>query len=760
MKKIFGFLFFVIVVVCSFSLSVSADSIVLKNKGEVVELKNGIVKDEGTFFISLDDLEAINIGYAEIDEYCLRLGQINGKYSVYIYLEDKIFDGNDTYENAVLIEDDTTYISLNAIASQYSYAEHTVLDSSKSYISLWINDYTTDSYWLTYNVDDSIEIDKNGLTVDLYYGSRKNVVINAGTGGRPLPEARFGVDITTVPSDSDVHHLDYTTIKEQKTYTFTDDNRGYTWTYDVQSRPAISNGGISSNTGGVGGGASTTGPISGSSSSSGVSGGGGASSNSSRAFGFIVDTDKYIGGVQSYYSYSNSAVVTLSKKDIIEYVTVSGSVTVPTQERKLGFHVIAEGNRIIERTARGNYLVRRKHVDSCFGTIEAGASTATYELKLVPNQDYEIYIRFENGKYVRQFIGYEDLIEDQIYNFDNFETSKTITGTIKLPDDITSLTTLEGTSVDCITGDVTLQSDTAPYYIINKAGFLLDLEERSCDFSLVDELGLGNGYIYFRLDGLYKEIYPAGTYVSNERIGYTRDDSNVVLSGTEGLLLTLVKGKIIETAIEYTAENYNIGDNYILIQENDGTRLDYNKCNLYVYGDRVEKEYDLDDVYCKVIYKAVIPIDKSEYISCLLMNYGNDEYPLYYDTESATWLDDFSKADIITNSNINHVYEGYKPAIAVCIEGGTLHEEDLTFWADYTTVGDFDYLNTTRYIAYYGENNQLIHLESTPKDYQARYAYYEHIKLNDTYFPLAKEIKMFIWHDNLKPIAEVTVIKQ
>ena len=161
MKKIFGFLFFVIVVVCSFSLSVSADSIVLKNKGEVVELKNGIVKDEGTFFISLDDLEAINIGYAEIDEYCLRLGQINGKYSVYIYLEDKIFDGNDTYENAVLIEDDTTYISLNAIASQYSYAEHTVLDSSKSYISLWINDYTTDSDWLTYNVDDSIEIDKD-----------------------------------------------------------------------------------------------------------------------------------------------------------------------------------------------------------------------------------------------------------------------------------------------------------------------------------------------------------------------------------------------------------------------------------------------------------------------------------------------------------------------------------------------------------------------------------------------------------------------
>lgn len=759
MKKIFGFLFALMVVVCSFSLSASADSLVLTNKGELVELKNGIVKYEETFFISLDDLETINIGYAEIDENCLRLGQINGKYSVYIYLEERIFDGNDTYENAVLIENGITYVSLNAIASQYSYAEHTVLESSKDYISLWINDYTTDSYWLTYEIDDSVEIDEDGLTVDLYYGTKKNVVINVSTGGNPLPEERYGIDTTTVPSNSDVHKLDYTTIIEQKTYTFTDDNRDYTWSYDIQSRSAVSNGGISSNSGGTSGGSSSTGSI-GSSSSSGVSGGSGATSNSSRVFGFIVDNDKYMGGVQSYYSYSNSAIVTLSKKDIIEYVTVSGTVTVPTQEKNLGFLVIAEGNRTIERTANGNYLVHRKHVDSCLGTIEAGASTVSYELKLVPNQDYEIYIRFEHGKYVRQFICYDDLTEDKVYNFDEFETSKTITGTIKLPDELTSLTTLAGTSVDYITGEMTLQSDTAPYYIISKTGFTLDLEEKTCDFILVDELGLGNGYIYFRLDGLYKEVYTAGTYVSNERIGYTKDDSNVVLSGTEGLLLTLSKGKVVETVIEYTAENYNIGDNYILIQENDGTRLDYNECHLYVYGDRIETEYGLDDIYCKVIYKAIIPIDKSEYISCLLMNYGNDEYPLYYDTESSTWLDDFSKADIITNSNMNEVYAGYKPAIAVCIDGGTVDEEKLTYWADYITVGDFDYLNATRYVAYYGENNQLIHLERTPKDYQARYTYYEYIELDSTYFPLAKEVKMFIWHDNLKPIAEVTMIKQ
>jgi len=757
-KKIIGFLFLVVMVVFSSALVVSADSITLTNRGETIELTNAIIESNDTFFISLDDLEKINIGYAEIDEYCLRLGKINGKYTVYIYLDDKIYDGNDTYENAVLIENGITYISLNAISSQYSYAEHTVLDSSKNYISLWINDYTTDSYWLTYAVDDSIEIDENGLTVDLYYGSKKNMAVISTAGGKPLPEERFGIDMTSYPADSDIHHLKYTTVKEQKTHTFTNDNRTYTWTYDVVSRAPISGGGISSNTGGSSGGASTTGPINGSSSSSGVSGGGGAASNSSRAFGFIVDTDKYMGGIQACYSYSNIATVTLTSNNIIEFVTVSGTITVPTQEKSLGYQVVAEGNRIVNKTSNGYYSITRKHVDTYTDAIASGECVASYELRLVPNQDYEIYVRFANGKYVKQFIGYEQLTEDQIYNFDNFEESKTIKGTIELPEDVVSLTTLDGTSVEYISGDLILQSDTAPYYIISKTSFMLDLENRTYDFTLPDDMGLGNGYVYFRLDSPIEEVYSAGTYVSNERIGYTKDDSNVVLSGTEGIVLTLSKGKIIETVIEYTAENYNVGDNYILVQENDGTKLDYDKCYLYVYGNRISVESDLDKAYCKAIYKAVIPADKSKYISCLLMQYGNGEYPLYYDTETTTWLDDFAKADIITDESLKEIYNGYKPSNAVLVEG-TLHSKYPSYSADFTTIGDFEYLNSTRYIAYYGENDQLLHIESESKDYQVGHISYEDIDLNATYFPLAKEIKMFIWQDNLKPIAEVTIIK-
>jgi len=729
MKKIMGILMVLITIIFPTSLKANADSITLINKGESIELTNAIIKSDDDFFISLDDLKSINIEYAKIDEQHLRLGLINSKkYSVYIYIDDKIFDGNNIYENAVLIEDGITYVSLNAIAGEYSDANHTTIERSKNYISLWINDYTTDTYWLTYKVDDNIEINENGLTVDLYYGSSSNTVAIQGTGEKPKPEARFGVNMTTFPSDSDVYHLGHTSVIKQKTYTFTNDNRSYTWSYDVKRR-----------TGG--------------------NSGGGASSNGSSVFGFIVDTDKYMGGVQSYYSNSMSATVTLTKADITEFITVSGTVTIPAQENNLGFHVIAEGDSTIERTADGNYLVHRKHVDSSFGVIEVGNTTSSYELKLVPNQDYEIYVRFENGKYVRQTIKYENLVEDKILDFNSFEESKTIKGTIKLPDDITTLSDLSSSSVSAIDGEITLQSDTAPYYIVSKTGFMLDLENRTCDFTLVDDMDLGNGYIYFRLHGLYQEVYPAGVYVSNDKTGYVIDEANVVSSGTEGLVLTLSKGKVIETVIDYTAEKYSEGEHYILIQENNNNALDFDQCDLFVYGDRFETEYDLDNAYCKVRHKAVIPYDKSKYISCLLMYYGNLQYPLYYDTETTTWSDEFSKADILINSSLEAVFEGYKPATAVRIDDGTLYENNLTYCAKFSTIGDFDYLGATRYVAYYGENNQLLHLESALKNYKVRLNSVEDIELDSTYYPLAREIKLFIWHDNLKPIAEVCLIK-
>lgn len=758
MKKVFGFLLIAISIIFSTSLMANAETITLTNKGKAVELTNAIIESNGTYFISLDDLNAINIGYAELDEYTLLLGRLNGYYKCYVYLEDKIMDGNETYENSVITQNDIVYVSLDAIANDYSISDHTNIDNTTDSISLWINDYTVDSYWLNYKVDESIEIGDEGFTVDLYYGTRRNSYISGGSGGRPLPEAKFGIDMTSYPSDSDVYDLNKATIKNRITHTFTNENRKYTWTYDVSKRPAISNGGISSNSGASGsGGASSTGPIGGGS-SSGMTGGSGAVSLGTSVFGFIVDNEKYMGGVQSTY-YNDTATVILDNNDLCEYVTVSGTVTVPTQETSLGFQVIAEGNRIVEKHSNGYYTIRRKHVDSFTGSIEADASTSSYELKLVPNQDYEICIRFANGKYVKQFIGYEDLTEDKVYNFKDFELSKTITGTIKLPDNITSLTTLDGSSVDLITGDIILQSDTPQYFIIYKTSFDLSLENKTCEFTLADDMGLDDGYIYFRLDGNYKEIYSAGVYVSNDKTEYVIDKASVVPSGTEGIILNIANGKVIETIVDYTAENYNVGENYILVQEDNNTKLDYDNCNLYVFADRVNPEYDLDEVNCRMTYRAVIPSDKTDYISCMMMFYGGYEYYLYYDKETSTWVDDFEKADILTQESLTEVFEGYKPAIAVCVDFGTLDEESKSFAADYITIGDFDYLDSTRYIAYYGENNQLLHIESTPKDYRACYTEYETIELDTTYYPLSKEIKMFIWHDNLKPIAEVTIIK-
>lgn len=751
MKRLLGALFVMVIMFFSTSLMVSANSPTLYNKGEAVELENAIIRKDYDYFISLDDLEAINIGYKELDEYSLVIGKLKGYYKSYVYLEEKIIDGNVLYENAVLIENDKIYLSITAIAETYS--EHISFDFVTDKVSLWINDYVTDTFWLNYSIDESIEIDENGLTVDLYYGSKKNVVYYSG-GGRPLPEEKGGVDISSIPSESDVHKLANTTIKNRKTHTFTDEDRIYTLTYDVVSRVAVSNGGISSNDGSSSGGSSSGAPVAG-----GGFGGGGASSGNSRVAGIIVDTDKYLGGVQTYYSYSNTADIVLTENNIFDFVSVKGSITVPIQEKDLGYTVVAEGQRIENRTSLGTYYVQRKHVDSYSGIISAGESGSTYELKLVPNQDYVVYIRFDNGEYIRQYVEYEDLVEDKILNFADFKKSKVVSGKIKLPNDISSLTGVNGGLYQNISGTITLQSDNRPYYIVDATEFTLDLESKSCDFILADDIGMNNGYIHFRLHDDLEEVYSAGVYVDNTNIGYVIQEASIVSTDTQDLIITLAKGKTIETVVEYNAENYSVGVFYALVQD-ETKKTDFDGTLLYVYGNRVNSEYDLDEPCCKMTYKAVIPYDKANYISCLLFQYGNYEVPLYYDAEIATWVDDFSKSDIISDASINKVFAGYKPAVAVKVRGNIDdNTTGLMYNADYTTIGDFEYLGATRYVAYYGEDNRLLHLETFPADFRVGYVENNEVELNQIYYEIAEEVKMFIWHENLKPIAEITKIK-
>ena len=701
MKKYFCIMFSLLILTVSAVALASNNAVTLINKGETITTTNSIIKQSDNYFISIDDLNLINLGYVQYGESRYGLGRLNGDYKCLIYTDTGILDYEKNYENAVIVENNIVYVSLNCLIDIYSENKETNIDTENDILTFWINDYKTTTYWITYEIDNSIPIDENGLDVTLYRGFISNSSDSSGGGN---PELFYGEDLTAYPSKTDVFNMGRNhSIISSENHIFYDNARTYTIHYDSSDENTYRN----RNTAGI-----------------------------------KADNDIYIGGTYEILR-QRETIVTLTYDDVIEYVTISGTISIPVHTQDVEYTVIAESD----------------FVDMKSGTISAGETDVSYELKLKPDLDYKVYIRFRNGEYIRQSVDVENITSNKTVNFNNFTAANEITGTIKLPTDISCLTDVySGKTIETLHGTITLQGAEEPHYIVNKKSIDLIISDGYADFILRDDVGLESAIVSFRFHNSAKEIYEAGVYYDNSTIKYVAEEGRFISTNTKDIALNIVKGKLIETVIDYTAQNYTVGDNYILIQDDSENKLGYDSCPMRVHGGIISRNYDVDNVNCRVTYNAVIPCDKSDYISCLLMSY-DDEYPLYYNEKTKTWQDDLFHADIITSTTLAEMFDGYKPVTAVKIKGD-LDETELVYHANFATIGDFDYKSATRYIAYYGEDNDLIYIDVESKDYYARKVLYENIKLDNKYYPLAKTIKMFIWTDSLQHLSKVMYIKQ
>ncbi len=765
MKKLLSVVFIIFLLSLSSSVLANTNSVTIINKGEQIELVNPIIERNNDYYISLDDLESINIGYEYYGENEYGLGQLNGPMKYTFYLDSGRLEYTNSFENAVFVDNEKIYISLGILIDLYSDSYATDIDYSNKVFNLWINDYKTITRWVFYEIDSSIPISDEGLEVELYQGFKRFVSYGSAY-NLPVPELFEGVETTHIPEKTDVYNIGNShTIKSSEKHIFYDNARTYKTHYDIAINQSygVNSGGtslpmpasVSSSSGGVASG----GVVVGGGAASG-GGGGGSAVNGVNTAGIKIDNDVYVGG--HYESVTaTKTFVTLTLDDCMEYISVSGNITVPEHSEELGYIVVAELNNRTVLNPYGAYETERDFATYQAGVFSPDETTHSYNLKLKPVKDdhtYTVYIIFGNGEYVRQYEIYDNLKEDKVLNFDNFVESKEITGRIKLPDGVNSFTDAFGDSLSSISGYVTLQGAARPYYIVRETEVEIDIEVGYADFVLRDDLGVDNGYVSFDLGGGgIREIYKSGVYYDDSSIKYIAEDGKPIPTDTKNIVLNIAKGKpfIIDVNHEVNS-NVNMTMNIL----KDGEPIPSDK-KFVLYLDTFEIDYIGNDpiFHHGTKHLVVVPEDTDRYVLELedTEKYG---YPLYLN-EDNYWVWGLENPVILTTEDlingIGTTHKGYEPPTPIEI---TYHgySSDNGHVYDYYVDTDFSY-EATIYVGYYGENNRLLYLETRPQTFKSRKSYELYFEFDETYEPLSEYIKMFVWTDGLKPLSNVTIMK-
>lgn len=727
MKKILGLLFVLLLLSISFTVMADEGSVTLINKGETITTTYPVIERNGDYFIAADDLSLINIDCKVVSMPNYNLGRLNGPYTASFNIEtgSLLYNGR-YYNDIVLIENETIYLSLSQLIDIYSSDLGTSIDTENNILSLWVNDYKTATRWITYEINSDIPIDKNGFEVELYNGFKKNASVSYGSGGNFYPETFSGVDLTDYPSKTDIFNIGSShSITSSETYTFYDNARTYTYHYDTAVNQNYIPDANSGNT--IAGGSLPT------------SSGGGASKNGYTTVGMKVYNDKYIGGTFERLS-SEATVVELKPDDVAECVTVSGSITIPSHSEDIEYNVIGQ-------------ISDTKYIDMVSGIISARETSVDYKLRLLPEDDYTICVRFTDNNFMRQSIEYKNLTSDKVVDFKDFVVSKEITGKIKLPDGITSVTDVYNNALDTLSGYIILQGADENHSIVGREYVDISVKNGYADFVMRDDIGIENGLISFSMHSDAKEVYSAGVYSDNSTIKYVAEDGTPIPTDTKNIVLNIAKGKVI--IIDINCDVCSRTEMYLdIARSEEETKLE--NCPLYIEAMETDILYDNEEYTHTLRFTAVIPDDLSYYRPYMCDTLELD-YITYLDNNNE-WVNNIDSSSFISLEKLVTHYNGYEPSIPLEVSyKGYSADEGYCYGFYVDSLFDYDGII---YIAYYGENNKLLHIESQPQTFENYENYKLYFKLDSTYEPLSKEIKMFVWTDALRPLSKLMYIKQ
>ncbi|MGN0164052.1 MAG: hypothetical protein ACI4EA_10830 [Candidatus Ornithomonoglobus sp.] len=252
---------------------------------------------------------------------------------------------------------------------------------------------------------------------------------------------------------------------------------------------------------------------------------------------YLINDDRYMGS-KIVNIRNNSAAFNI---ECVEKITLSGAVNLGDTDKDVYYTVYAEENRRIE-----DNIIVYDYADVFYGTISAGTGISEYSLNIRPDKDYTVIISFEEHEFVRQYKEIRSDSGNMALNFDSFEKSPEITGTILLP---------EGFANNEVSGAVFFQSAEPPYFESEICDFDFSNKAGECGFTLLNDMNAGSIVICYVLYDNTEGLYYGGNYVDDTSCANDISQASVLDGSGKNIVMNM-----IEHSSAYPIE---IGEPYI-----------------------------------------------------------------------------------------------------------------------------------------------------------------------------------------------------
>lgn len=240
---------------------------------------------------------------------------------------------------------------------------------------------------------------------------------------------------------------------------------------------------------------------------------------------YSINDDRYMG--RGYRRADNNVELAVN---CIKKITLSGTITLTGIDEDVPYVIYVNENRIAAKEAI-NYDGSAR----VYGKVPAETGTSAYSFEIEPDTAYTLTVMFENHDFVYQQKKFTTVDEDMTVDFSDFVRSPVITGTIKLPDSVTSDTD--------VLGYVHLQSAEAPYYETNaymKASFDFS-GGRECKFSALNDLGADKLIVYYTVRNAVEGLYYGGNYLNDTTCVKDVSDAAVIDGSGGNIILNMLE---------------------------------------------------------------------------------------------------------------------------------------------------------------------------------------------------------------------------
>lgn len=690
-------------------------TVTLINKGESIELSDPIVFKDETYYISVEDLQAVNLSYiihtGEKSCYIFRLYGDYRRSELKYCLSD------------IMCVDEVYYLPLNELANAYSDIYE--IDEKKHSIRLWINDYTIDTYNVTVTVPDSLAIPERGLELTLYQGTSHGTSVAIGSTCDSEYVGYEGTK-TDIPLASDITKLSGITIKDKVIIPFTDTKRTAELKFDIVMRNKFYG---------------HTGLGSGQDLNSGNSGSAGIFTI--KHIGYYIDNGEYIGGNRVSIN-EHKTDIELIVDEIYQLKHIRGNVIIPVQDIDIPFTIYAEGNPIRQYNDNGSYTTIREKVFKTTGVINAGETTAAYDLSVMPCLNYDVHIVFDDGNFMRRKISFSHLENDVNYDFKDFDEANILTGTISLPDDMDGFLDFYDNKLSEICGKVVLQQAKAPYYYIDTVDICINTEEKTADFTFIDDIGFEEAVIYYILYEDIQGITREANYKNNSETTAHIKNAGIITQANNNIIINIQKANTITCELTFPNDEPKLDLTamaYANIQPTD----DY----VQIRAQRIND--DCGDEYTASTYKFSIP-DEYSYYS---VRFEECSLGLKYFVKNGICTTDVNDFDIFNADTTlfqSFIYNGYKGDFPLILN----EVEICDGYANiiFSNPSKTDYEDVQCYLASYDDAGKLLDVFSDTYDILSHNIVCSEVYISKAIVSQAAYYQCFLWDANLKPLSE------